>query len=289
MYISERHEGLSGSTLAMAQTELPIRYTVPFEWGTIRVTEAAHEAYLLTPLREGVQKGDIAPEARPGYVDVRLVSPEEVPESSQGANRDLHIFTLLHEERLGIHAGFSQSVAESPKSARNLLQDIYGAEDEEFEAIMEDFESSSEDLPEELAERQQLSQLLVHSLSGAIPQPVINSYSDIERSESNRKALRRATVSGGVMLGASGVGALVVGPVMGLSLVAEAIFGTYATAGFWIARRYMKAYLGGASGREQKIADEAEQLARAVSDDIHETYCLAHFDYENQQRLPGED
>jgi hypothetical protein len=291
--MSERRDDYSelayAEAMVMAQTELSIRYTVPFEWGTIRVTEAAHEAYSFTPLREGVQQGDIDSEDRPGYIDVRLVGPDEIPESSQKESRGLHIFTLLHEERLGVQAGFSQRTAESPESARSLLQGTVGVDDEEFAEMMADFESPSEDLPAELAMSQQMSQLLIHSLSEAIPRPIIKAYSDIERSESNRKALKHATVSGGIVLGAAGGGALIVGPVMGLNVAGEIILGAYATTGFWIARRGMKAYLDGASEREQKVAAEAEVLAQLVSNGIHETYCLAHFDYENQQRLQSED
>lgn len=120
----ETHYFTQGREFTGAGPERPIQYTVPFHWGTLRVTQAAAVFYDLVPLVGGVVNGESdalasSPgESPPFRVDVFLLTPEQIdsarlaPQVEKGQDTILgwlmiHPVAELHSE--GIAFGFAPS------------------------------------------------------------------------------------------------------------------------------------------------------------------------------------
>jgi hypothetical protein len=272
-------DSAAGETLSPAQLEeLPINYTIPFDWGSFKVTEAANQAYQFTPLRQGVQRGnvDVDSEASSYRVNIRLLAPSEIPSSPFGRD-DGHLFGHVAYSNDGINMtlGFRQSRTESIDHLMEMFQEVTGATEEQLEEILDD--ETEESMAEHLQE--QAPQLMVHTMCAMIENMTANAF-DAKLSEESDRKLRRAVA--GKSLGGVAIGGLLV--VAGSPDVFwESLGGFYALLGVTGGQRELKQYLRNAPDRRERIEEASSQLAEAVTSEIHETFCTAHFDAEMNQ------
>jgi hypothetical protein len=273
-----------------AEFELPVEYTVPHPWGTLQVTEAAHQAYGLNPLvtttngrLESFSPSDATPR-----VDVLLTAPQE--------HKD-HIPTglvatkpILHKEgvRLIVSLGNDKtSLGEEFKHGLlSHLQMIANIDDENILEHITDYNGVSA----LEAIQHEVPQAIAHGLATCVKESLVDPLASWEQMQSNKKFLGFVARMGSFAV--SGSALILTAP----DLVTPELPMTYgrlvAPAAFTIGTlalnyRSIRRWLQASDYRTIVMNEKVDLKAMEVSESIHETYCREYFDEQFEQRVNG--
>lgn len=274
--------------LVIPAMEAPVSYTLPFKWGNFNVTEAAHEAYELTPLTGKIVHGGGRDTNEPAYsdglgVDIWLTGPDEFEaadrEPSQLSGIKVANETYLHRQGIGLQIKFdkSRNVLKQGMAADIEAQtDGVGAED--LMAINSPFE---EPVPLMEVIDKDISRLMVHGLVRFMSQDALNGLNQLQSVNDRYLTLsqtKQILIGGlaisGIELGLSFIDPALLPPIpAGIAVAIANNVWTMRLAYIRLKNHFMEA-----ESREQIYGAIAQSRARLVSKDVHDTYCVDTFD-----------
>jgi hypothetical protein len=273
--------------------EATFKYGVPYEWGALHVTADADEAYGFVPLVAGVIKGggidmEQAPKAAI-RTDIYLMSPREfIDQADNGLLPSAPFIGDIGYGAAGMHKGGLElrvALAERTEEVERLSLDAIASHAKEIGSEIDDMRTA-DDIPVVEAISQDASQFLVHGLTSLITNITRESAIEFMTADRNKKALREVTHIGG--LGLAGAG-LVLGANGILNGEVDAVSASTAMmfVGFYSnsARRFIKRHLAESNLYRHGIDNTASAYADTVAEDIHTTYCTAHFDQQAEEML----
>ncbi len=274
-----------------AEFELPVEYTVPYSWGTLQVTEAAHQAYGLNPLvatTNSRSKTTTLPSDSAPHVDVLLIAPEEGEDHIPPGAFALR--PTLHKEGVSLIVGFGNDRAslgeEFKRGLLGQLQMIANTDDEDIleRVTNEDGVSALEALEHEVP------QALAHGLAIGVKEGLENPLVSWERMQSNKKFLGFVARMGGLAVGGSTViltSPNFVAPELPMTYGRLVIPTAFAVSSLALNYRTIRRWLQTSDYREIAVQESAELKAMEVSTSLHQTYCRQHFDEQFEARVNG--
>jgi|GEM_PF-5375742 len=282
-----------------ANPETQFKYAIPYEWGRFYVTQAADQAYGFVPLKEGVVKGaaiDELPQVRaPIVTDITLMTPQEL----QGLHAGQGILSRPTSRPNGLCS--ASITKDSIKLYLALHQDTSTTQNEilgDLKEIVEQHGGNIEDVvtqsgvPATESLESAASQFLVHTLAEFTGNMVDAAASGTMIESMNRETAKKAAFLGGGAaagsVGVIGASLLSKGEVDALSLGTSAFYLTSLLGlSYASLRNNFRSYTD--HSFMLKIGGAAAMFANAISDDIHATYCTAHFDQQIGGEVTSED
>jgi|GEM_PF-4121727 len=271
--------------------ERDIKYSLPFKWGALRVTQSADEHYHLTPLTADKVDGDIVPQivtpnAIHPKVDVLLLGPDEaefvpnqiadfsVSNSSQISNGYIHIQTAMDATPEII----KQQVIDE-------LVDVYDVEAEELEEHAE----QTIGIPFSEVLEQDAPQILAHVMITNVQTIAANEAYEYMKLQDNKRMLKVVTASGAAGLwGASvmaGAQMLAEGRINGFG---QAFIGGAVLFSFASIRHRLKKELDSGRQMDMLLRAASSGYGDTIAEDIHRVYCAKHFNQMAEQMLNPE-
>lgn len=149
---------------------------------------------------------------------------------------------------------------------------------------------TADDIPITEAISQDSSQVLIHVLCGLSSEVTKQATSAFLTVDSNKRALKRLTMLGGAGLATAGIVLGINGAFHGeVSDLGVGAAMTYSGVYSYLARRSIRQYLRVADSRSRILDITASDYANRVAEDIHQTYCTAHFDQQAEESMLGRD
>jgi hypothetical protein len=269
---------------------LPIKYTVPFEWGRLRVTESANEAYGLVPLTPSFIKGDteISPSIEMGSLpptNVLLVGPSEVskenlPSDAFNARAELR----LTKQGIDVILGFANDKETMAKQGEMILSQVVQMTDIDEDNLSKILNEDGISLSE--AFEHSVPQQFAHVIPAIVKNRVEVASADWMRASSDTRLIKSATRSG---IASLGIAALMLSPEIEtgepISALRASVAGGLLIGTFAGARSSIKSRLRMRRENEQYVNFLADFHSTRVAEAIHLTYCTNHFDRENEKRF----
>ncbi len=265
---------------ALRSEVLKIKYVLPFEWGTFCVSEGADRDYGLVPLTANKLPGkpyELTKKDETASVNITLVSPDELPEEVQTYRGEPGLWSDLAIEgnTINITTGYTRNVSAMRQEILDGISQISGFDEQEMQENL--LTEDGVPLPEAL--EQNVSQFIVHMLAGSLRGPTAIGLRQAIEQETDRHFVRTATKLGGALIAATGA-------ILGLDVVsaeplsipnAMVLTGLSAAVVFSM-RQHFKVYLD--VKRRSSVLNEGliKGQAGRICADIHEAYCIHHFD-----------
>lgn len=294
------------------ETEPPIQYTLPFRWGTLRVSEAAHQAYGFTPLVEGKIDGshnelklEEEEEAAKLRVDVWMLSPDElraIPALGDAPEDESKLITVqrVHPEGVAVVQGLTKDRSQTEMSlkesmendARSMFSEIFGEDIDLEEITAENMMLPGGITLEELIERnitQQMMQVLCSGLSlttgNAIRRWIKHDSNEYALNKINR-AGKIALIGTGLVL--AGTTAVTMDTPGNLDNIMAASFTLgFLASNFRDLRKHLRSYMKAIENAEPLIYRQAELFTQKLASDIANAYSTEYFDEQNKGLLEG--
>ncbi len=279
-----------------ASPEASIKYAVPYIWGALQVTEQADERYGFVPLSEGVLREGIALKMKnPINTDVRtdiyLLSPQELaehaitrgvpPVSKLGTGS---FATTFYNDGIEVRIALDQN----PDDMRDIILDDLSMIIKQFGVDIEEVRTA-DDISIIETMGQGASQFLVHSFCDYTAEVVRDSAIEFFKIKNNKKLLGITTKLGaigvgsaGILLGISGIESGEVSSFTAGSAVA------YTAITTMLARHGLKRHLKNVNRYDDMLANSAIIYGHLVAGDLHETYCIEHFDTQAEAMFQDE-
>jgi hypothetical protein len=261
------------------QQQFPIKYTLPFSWGQLKITQDAYENYGLTPLAPGFIKGD-APldNGQLSNVIVRIIGPSELPEQSEQEERMGFVIEDTIGSNIRLDIGYSNTKEEQVQQLRSIVE---ARAEEEFLT-----EQETEELQEEY--ERDTSQEIVHSIVEAVEEGIVTSYVALVQRERTKNFVLHAAGFLGVIASAAAVEAYGMRAVSSSVAKAGAAGGIAATLG--VGTHGIKSIIEsfGDAKKINAITNDGRKIAEVAASNIHDAFCTDHFDAQAQELL-GED
>ncbi|MCB9835084.1 hypothetical protein H6792_03610 [Candidatus Nomurabacteria bacterium] len=272
--------------------EVTIQHYVPFDWGTLYVSEGAGEMSGLIPLTASARDGDnrtlsVTDSGNPPVdsvfglpIDVYFMSPEELP-----PNQDL-VTVHQNKEGIAINIALPFSKVDLESSVDGFIQTIT----EDLDVNPEDFVSTDGiPLSEVAAEGTQEFTIDFLCRKAIVPE-VIKAFIERITTDTDNSTLRRATnlgavglVSAGAMLG---INTLSGGRVDVVEVTASMVYMTWFN---YKARGILKRHFKEAGIRQQAINNLASRYATQIGWDIYRTYSPEYFNQSVDDTTPDND
>ena len=259
--------------------DVPMEYSVPFEWGDLHVSETAHQSYGLLPLTSDIRDGFYPSlDVRPPRSRVFIVTPGELgtPPVPEG---EAFVKPILHKKGLEVHVAMGDDKETAAKSYSQAMRDeirraldIEDVDDEDFDRSVKDEEGIT--FGEQI--EQNVTQYLVHGLYQELDNRVPAALRIWLRAEHNRIFLRDISAVG---VGAAALAGMFVylGVTDHSNLDLETASG-YLVAGLATTRFNVKRELQRSNRRELHFNKIAKRIGSSVAYDVHSVYCRDHFD-----------
>lgn len=257
--------------LEIPQAELPMRYGVAYRWGSLHVTESAHDAFGLEPVRtDRVIEGRLPitrGRRRTPNVHIVLVGPDQF-DTNKG---DTYVGPHLSRRATGLVIGFAETASERAERmhaelnhALDLMDEAPATDDVETDGGQE---SAGLD-PEQLARYG--SSVVSHSLAAVVESQLPDALNATFNAEDDRRASNSMAKETAIGLG----GAIAL---MGLSgqpdLVDAGISVGFGGVFVANAKLSVRQYMGGAESRQRAAKFTSAFMAARVADDLHSTFC----------------
>lgn len=259
--------------------QFPIKYTLSFSWGQLKITEDAYENYGLTPLAEGFIKGD-APldNGQLSNVIVRIIGPSELPEESDQEERMGFVIEDTIGSNIRLDIGYSNTKEEQAEQLRSIVEARAEEEhltEQEIQELQEEYERDT-------------SQEIVHSIVEAVEEGVVNSYVALVQRARTKRFVRNSVGVLGVAMSAAAVEAY--GMRSASSSIVKAGSASSIAATFGIGAHGLKSIIEsfGDAQKINSITNDGRQIAAAAAANIHDAFCTDHFDQQAQELL-GDD
>lgn len=263
-------EALFPQNFAYKSPDIPVQYAIPYDWGVLHVSEKAHKAYELTPFRP-TQAGGLSEEEATAYdktrspLHISLLAPQEIGLTPKTDFRALEVH---------IDCGFSQREGASLNVGFGVTAAVINGSPEVHKLFVT---SNMCDGYIENRGAQHIAHALVHTVCSTRQILVANhDIRDAVKVQEDQNKLKKAAF--GLVVGAVALGGT------------EAILGAdhfhinplvLLPALVWTAGAAWRAKGNGDKYLDNKIKGRydlrAQQDARQIESDIHETYCAAHF------------
>ena len=233
-----------------------IKYTIPYEWGVLRVTNEADAAYGLIPLTPQATAGDVIADntanRQTSRVEIRLAGPQELEQQVDSVDDVRHwaggvILAKIDDKSLNLTIGFVASTDE----------------------IVASFEDSS--AIEEVKDT--VPYILVHELTQEIEVATASLMTIIEDQKSNRRLRRQVWTSGGIAVAATTALATFDFTIGEISPTSAALFGTtvVSQAAIFHNTRRRANNLAADLTRAHFLAGLT--LGATAARDVHDSYC----------------
>ncbi|MEK7600272.1 MAG: hypothetical protein AAB462_04530 [Patescibacteria group bacterium] len=244
--------------------ELPIKYTLPFDWGLFKITEDAYEQYGLTPLVEGFKSTDVPLESESfAKAVIRVVGPSELPEQTDPTGE--FYMQATRDKTVRVDTGFRnpstfiRSMVDGQIAASGVELD-----DDQVEELRDRFEGYK-------------SQILIHTIAESVSENINSLYIEMIQREQKAIALR----SSAVVLG----GVAAVSSVAGHNMLKASKFSKTGNSAALIGALGVGAYgmkkimdsLGG-SERIFEVLELTDELADFMGFDIYDAFSTDRFD-----------
>jgi hypothetical protein len=281
----------------LREPDIDIKYTIPYEWGTLRVSEAADEAYGFVPLTAQIVKGNsdevLASDNKFNHrADIILMSPDEYREHEEwdfdqtDEPVGIGVSIRTKKQQTLIKLGLTQDRQGMLRRVLKGLSEETGVDEDEIDAA---FTSADDDIPATEKIAHELPQDLIHAVCDSIGTAASTAAEQVLNQRQDRQALRRAAALGGTGLASAGV-------ILGLGSYDQvvdvetvALAGTYVTGFFGVAYSSMRQYLSQRymAGRyNERLSYTAGQT---VAESIHKTFCARHFDRQIAGLFPEDE
>jgi hypothetical protein len=276
--------------LNMPELELPMSYGMNCGWGTIQVTEGAHEAYGLTPLVPTVtDRSDLRAtnDTTKSLVKVVLAAPHELPEPPQeGSIWTSHVQS---KSDIGILVGLGMDLPRAKELKKASLfeqfQPLLG-EDLTIDEVLGRM-VTPDNVPIIDTIEAQTKSLIAHQLSNSVSDETSIALAARERHYDNMSIKQRLQILGGVGITSTFAPLFVVTalevPLQPASLAFPAA--TALTTAV-LSSRSLGRWLRQQPTREAAFSNHADYAGQLVGDNFHDAYCTNHFDNQFTQMLP---
>lgn len=283
------------------ETQVPIKHTLPFEWGSLRVSEAADMAYELVPLTANFIKGSGKEVGQSEIlaINIWLLAPEEVPEEQWAELRpfgdltETWTTTSIDGKRIDIAIAHSKNRASISDVGISDMEELFAQASEATGIDLEDLLNSIEDehgFNHEDLVRRMVPTLITHATVAAIQVETELAVAKHIKNEMDNVVINKVSLRGAVALGGAGV---VLAPDIingeGVSTPSVVISGTLAGALLWLGRRDLKNFLWNRPVFDKSAERIAETRGFMVGQSVHEAYCPNHFDRVNEAALQESD
>ncbi len=264
------------------QPQVSIEYSIPYSWGALQVSEAAHDTYDLIPLTADVVESDIevtSQEITP--IKLLLVSPDEF---SEGKPNDVN-YCDFGQYRIDQEKGLNTVVtslgidAESVRSiTRNGLGNIGYMLGLPIDNI-----SDEDGIPVSESIEAETGQILAHKFSmlGSVAVKNLIHQDMLERE--NKRAVRTVTALGTAAAASSSI-------ILGVNAATGTLDGfDFALAGGMASfytmrlRSVVKKYLHNVRHINQLSSQAGTLVGGLVGEDVHSSYCKKVFDRNFEQ------
>jgi hypothetical protein len=283
--------------------EHPIKYHIPFSWGSFSVSESADAVYGLTPLTPDFRSGALATDdqkvkALQPRIDIKLLGPDEGPHmpfvlalgvAEEDSLPIIPVIQFLNSnttpEGIQIHMGLTGSMDALFQRDLVALQARLGVDEGEAIQTLEEIW----ELPEEEAKRKLVIHNLIHDdiptmVENAATSPLIH-----WRHQKEGKALL-GSATGSVASGAAATaGYLAAMKYSGntfeaIDIGVVVVFGTVATLGV---RNQIKKFMRGTETRDYISQYGTMLMINEINNDLHSSFCTNVFD-EKAREMFGE-
>lgn len=275
--------------LELAELSLPLEYSIPFDTGSLHVTQAAHEAYCMIPLSPNVieggqldRKDTVGPK-----IDIILIGPNEFDTSGGDMLTKSHVY----KDGVGLVVGFSDTHAQMREKIITSIADSAQEADIDLPdggvgAITSDEGIS---LDESLAN--EVPQILAHSLANAVAGEVRQSVEIWAKMNLSRAEYKKIVVSGSLSLIGTG---LVLSPQI---LLDDRLIGpgslligaAYSAFFLNMARRRLKEFIDTMPKRESIARILGMSTSLLVAEGVHASFCSKHFNRTAEEQLGGDN
>lgn len=276
--------------LNLPEANLPVEYSIPFDWGNLYVTEAAHKAYGMVPLSPETVDGKpptSTNSAATPRVDVILVGPEEYEHDDQSAL----VATKIYSGGVGMVIGFPAAQDEISKHLGASLGEKLAKMEEELPTeVMEEIKEHSI-IPTAEDIENDLPQMLAHQLAGVAEVPLAEGLETWFGKQGIDREYRKIV--------ALGIGAIVAAGVEvtpGLAShnhlvnpIQIAFAGVLALVYLNLARTKLKTHIENGPLNQRIAKLTARNKAFMISYDLHNSFCRNHFDRNAETMLNGDD
>lgn len=278
MFLPEK----SGGHL-LPQFNLPLEYTIPYRWGSLQVTEEAHEAYGLIPLTLTVEadKHDELPKTN-SSIDLLIVGPDQlVDEDAKYQGRIMISSTAkTSKDKIQIAMGLNGDLDTINKEIKSSLFGFLGVEELESTEALGLSEQLEHDTP----------QMIVHRFIDGIDEYLPLVYSVWAENNHNKKFIKSMTTLGGIALG---IPTLQLAAIAATDLVIDTqslLISSAASFGALLkVRKEVKDKLTSSGSNEHMLRIASELATKVVCSDIHSSFCSHEFDSEFRNRPTTED
>ncbi|HEX5797930.1 MAG TPA: hypothetical protein VFX79_01120 [Candidatus Saccharimonadales bacterium] len=287
------------------EVEPSIKYTLPFEWGTFRVSEAADEAYGLTPLASGKidgssneVSGDEVPTPR---ADIWMLAPSELDmadvlqaePSAQGVPVGAFVGARRHEGGISVVCGLNKD----RKTIETQFKQMF--EDQAREALGDTLEDGEEISAEdmiglsgeqkglslaEIIERNTTQTIIQRLCAKQLPTPLSANIESWIRRASDLESLQHIGKQGKIALGAGA--AVILGgtlatletpsPVDDITLALAAI--AFVGMNFRKLNELLAGHMRARDEAEDYIREFAFRGSMNITSDIYKAYSTEYFD-----------
>jgi hypothetical protein len=269
---------------AVADALPAIKYNVPFEWGTLHVSEEAAEAYGLVPLTPDA----VEPAAEPGLpkqltdlppTDILIAGPTEILERSSDvpmqSGKWLGGVLLSNVAKQGsmMTLGFLHDTDDLRKNVLDDATEHFGIDREHLAELVSDEGLSLESVVEH-----DVPQIFAHAIAQTLFEASAHLKVAQLEQQSSRRLKRVLVTSGAIAVAGTGVMLGIDTLVDNFSPLSMSVVGIYAgVQGMLIRTRYK---------RQKLISMFDKQIARLtgamyghqISSDVHAAFCRKLFD-----------
>ena len=278
----------------LAERDPPIKYHIPFEWGSFSVTEEADRELGLVPLTADIVKGKVDTKIQDPempHIAITLVGPAEMPSDFSGnypnAAAGILATRAVYPDRIAITVGSTKS---NEEIRQKVLTDFMESVDVDEDELAQTF-TNEHGVPLTEVMHQEMPQFFVHALQEFMVEPVAQSVEEWTDKITDEKALKRITNIGGTALLTTGVlvGAEVLNRDSDLMMAFTAA-GLIAASGVttYQLREYFKIYLETRRSMSLVSRFAAHNMGVVVAASIHDTFCTQHFDSQERDWM-GEE
>lgn len=265
---------------------IDIKYTVPFEWGALHVSEAADRAYDLVPLTANTRDGYVAADTSgkaasrvfivgPGEMDIPPVEGTNLYVTSGVYGKAVQVVAMLGKTSQSRISDVQQITLEAAQQATLL-------DDDELQMAID---NGNIELPSVEDTANTISQVVLHNLVRTLEQPATNAWMSLLRAErAERQYAKIRNLSAFTLL-------LSAGMVAGFTAANHGSTPPYALA---MTGLYLTIGIGGTLVQLRQDATQtnvsalsqarlANAIANGMREDIHKTYCASHFATEHAE------
>ena len=274
--------------LTLPEATLPLEYTVPYDWGSLHVSQEAHDSYGIMPFCPNVIEGgqfDSSKQRPDPRLDVFLVGPKE----SQTQGSELHSVSQIYKHGIGIAVAFPDNQVDLHQKIVSDLNFALSQLHEDAPKNILEYITDEDGIPAVESVEHDIPQLFAHtfaSLSGLEMAAALETW--INRYDSNRIYRQVKLLGAGGIVGA--------GVVLTPALLADSHIGignlvipsVYLTTYWNLARLNLKRFFRNQEQKQEVAKLTSKVAGLQISDSIHKTFCSRHFDLANEPRL-GED